>query len=1045
MGWIDRWCRNSSVKSDRLIVDVGARITEAFLDPENDSPGDPAHAEAVIRLHPEKSDTESTWREQRWLFAEAWWAKSFAPPQYFSIVRWAFMSVPWTFVSHFERRLRRVGFAARNTPTILGKISALPAWFGEWLRLMIGLLLIPIVLLLVVLILVLSLVPIDAVREVALSLQRLLSQTIGDSYTLVASPTTAAAIATRVRHDLDWLAERCERVVVIAHSQGAAIAHRVLRGPPGKECAMLLSFGSGLQKLAEIERAAASRAGWTLWGATIAALCSANALYGSAFGASLLQATLTRSWVRGADPRGALGAVTVVAALSLAIYLRLLAPPSIDRREIGGSHIGARIAVYLMIGASATLPMLAEQLHAVDTLYAWLGSLALALVAGVISMRAWGDATGRSWDPDTQIEMDRQTLHQRFDLRNESIDWVDVYSTDDPVPNGPLLDELLPARPRSHCVFNRRSVLWDHTTYWENGEQFVARCCWTLLNLTGIDANAVVPNSTVITDARTARRAWRTAWTLGCRRSVSLAIGCAFVFYHSWSPPPIGDLVALLNEWLHGLFGVPDLGGLGLNDNGLLTLGGALACAIVACGLQFSISRLHKWWERLDDIQMAARRSFASAPPPMLISVALSVAVLGTVIASLPVSVGPLHMALGLAAPMILVALVPGGVTGARSYRTHAVSGEVRRAVRRLRRWYRRKLQTWALRHHVGALMLHGMRLYDARSWAEAEVAWRTAYERAPAAAAYWLGKLLSEHGRSEEARQVLQKGADLGDRGAAEELYDQIRKVGAPETEYRSALERASALGSAAAFSWLGDLDADAGRIDEAEQNYATASLAGHDYACWRLGVLRRTRGDIAGARSAFEVGGLRGSIESSLDLGRLLESDGDAAGADRAYRRVLELVNWTVTVGSSGSTALAALGRLQLDAGRIMSGTTTLRLGSDLGSDECCLALGEVLEEQAADGRTPERDWAGPVKTAADAYRRGMDLGSAECAYRFGRTLEQDGDYQGALNAYARGAKEWHPDARSAFTRLRSERPWLDVTQAPSTDVDDAEDGIA
>jgi hypothetical protein len=41
-------------------------------------------------------------------------------------------------------------------------------------------------------------------------------------------------------------------VVVVAHSQGAAIAHEVLRTPEPANVRLFVSFGSGLAKLEEL-------------------------------------------------------------------------------------------------------------------------------------------------------------------------------------------------------------------------------------------------------------------------------------------------------------------------------------------------------------------------------------------------------------------------------------------------------------------------------------------------------------------------------------------------------------------------------------------------------------------------------------------------------------------------------------------------------------------------------------------------------------------------------------------------------------------------
>jgi hypothetical protein len=55
----------------------------------------------------------------------------------------------------------------------------------------------------------------------------------------------------RVARDLKWLQEQCDRVVVVAHSQGAAIAHEILKakGYPKDHVRAFITIGQGITKL----------------------------------------------------------------------------------------------------------------------------------------------------------------------------------------------------------------------------------------------------------------------------------------------------------------------------------------------------------------------------------------------------------------------------------------------------------------------------------------------------------------------------------------------------------------------------------------------------------------------------------------------------------------------------------------------------------------------------------------------------------------------------------------------------------------------------
>ena len=56
-----------------------------------------------------------------------------------------------------------------------------------------------------------------------------------------------------------------------------------------------------------------------------------------------------------------------------------------------------------------------------------------------------------------------------------TVAWDDFYASADPVPDGPLFDPTAAGSAcRSLQIENRRSVAADHTTYWQNREQFLA-------------------------------------------------------------------------------------------------------------------------------------------------------------------------------------------------------------------------------------------------------------------------------------------------------------------------------------------------------------------------------------------------------------------------------------------------------------------------------------------------------------------------------------------------------------------------------------------
>ena len=111
---------------------------------------------------------------------------------------------------------------------------------------------------------VLWLVPWDRLRSAVLRLQASLAGIVGDSYMLLEDPVQRRAIIDRVQRDLNWLLQRCRNVVVVAHSQGAAVAEMVLVEPRRSGPVKIKSFitlGAGIQTLSAIENIFAQRGG----------------------------------------------------------------------------------------------------------------------------------------------------------------------------------------------------------------------------------------------------------------------------------------------------------------------------------------------------------------------------------------------------------------------------------------------------------------------------------------------------------------------------------------------------------------------------------------------------------------------------------------------------------------------------------------------------------------------------------------------------------------------------------------------------------------
>jgi hypothetical protein len=78
-----------------------------------------------------------------------------------------------------------------------------------------------------------------------------MANSLGDSYVLASSQVRFSAMYSQVRRDIQWLSltKKCDEVVVIAHSQGAAVAHEALCQEPQLRVSRFITLGSGQGKL----------------------------------------------------------------------------------------------------------------------------------------------------------------------------------------------------------------------------------------------------------------------------------------------------------------------------------------------------------------------------------------------------------------------------------------------------------------------------------------------------------------------------------------------------------------------------------------------------------------------------------------------------------------------------------------------------------------------------------------------------------------------------------------------------------------------------
>jgi hypothetical protein len=228
----------------------------------------------------------------RWLLAESWWPALFTAPRFLELARWIWKVSTCLLVMQFVIPMRRHLSQAKakkdsKNPdhSILwhSRLTHVAAALCYLVLMSIAGMLSVLVSLLLLALAVAAKLPIPQIdRAVRWTIVKI-SSTLGDIYVLAHCPVQYAAMRTKVAQDLRLLQRRCERVAVVAHSQGAAIAHQVLKDNDyGKDSGDLRAFitsGQGISKMHLLQRMEwdpqyAADAWWTRTLVTLGLACA---------------------------------------------------------------------------------------------------------------------------------------------------------------------------------------------------------------------------------------------------------------------------------------------------------------------------------------------------------------------------------------------------------------------------------------------------------------------------------------------------------------------------------------------------------------------------------------------------------------------------------------------------------------------------------------------------------------------------------------------------------------------------------------------------
>lgn len=418
-------------------------------------------AEAVVAI-------SNSGGKETWLLEECWWADTFPAPTYSELVSWSLRALPWSVCLHIAQRYWQTASNGAGTmPAVAIALSQFAVAFVAA----------PFFLIVLAAVLLLGLLPIPQLRTFALNVQSTLTATIGDSLAFVESPIRAALIRTRILAGLARLKPQCDRTIIVAHSQGAAAVLDALGGfadpqagntdaasaastSPSVMPDALFTFGAGINQLASLrvlsrglpKDMSFNPATGAVW-AFIGALALSGWLYVS------VRAHLISPW----DLLSAVGTlVAFIGGLFAVAWAILKIMRAAEARSPAAGlrveQIAPWFVVGLMFAGIVVVRFAAPSSMPISSVFILVAALFLlgAFIVSILSDETRAVVTAEVAAP--------------AGLRQ----WVDLYSSADPVPNGETrISDTKTTAVSTRQVWNSGSMLSDHTSYWENLDGFV--------------------------------------------------------------------------------------------------------------------------------------------------------------------------------------------------------------------------------------------------------------------------------------------------------------------------------------------------------------------------------------------------------------------------------------------------------------------------------------------------------------------------------------------------------------------------------------------
>jgi hypothetical protein len=412
--WLRKWLAPVE-KSIVKIREAKLRSGGQVLGGQPDHPiGGQAHVSVTIG--DESTDPPV---QQEWRLAESWWAATFRQATFFELVTWAFSAGPWLIASQragLEIRFRSA--AGPNPGTLRRVLNFVAMLFLTLVAAVVASAVTPVFLAL----LIFSLIPIPALTDLVRAIAKNLTGSFGDLLILVRSPVRFAAMAEQVRGDIADMYALCDRVIVLAHSQGSAVSWHAIRRIADQHPAerahvdLFLSFGQAFRKLKSLYlvQTGPGRRKLTFFG--LATLTTVLLLIAAFNGAGVLGVILH------------------------------------SRFDLGAIFSDPARNIWWVAGALLAVVVVQEVL---------------------VRMAAQNDHDG-----EEEIKDEIKAVQKAM----PGFRWLDLWASADPAPNGPLLTDL-PKGVESYKIRNIGSTILDHAIYWSNRTVFVSAVAFAAASL----------------------------------------------------------------------------------------------------------------------------------------------------------------------------------------------------------------------------------------------------------------------------------------------------------------------------------------------------------------------------------------------------------------------------------------------------------------------------------------------------------------------------------------------------------------------------------